>query len=93
MKLPRDLSGSELIKLLCKHYGYRRVDQRGSHVLLQTEQPRHYRIAIPEHKTLRLGTLNSILNANRKSSRHRESRNSGEALIRYTVHVGAAVLW
>lgn len=63
MKLPRDLSGSELIKLLCKHYGYRRVDQEGSHVLLQTEQPRHHRIAIPEHKTLRLGTLNSILSA------------------------------
>ena len=63
MKLPRDLSGSELIKLLCKHYGYRRVDQEGSHVLLQTEQPRHHRIAIPEHKVLRLGTLNFILNA------------------------------
>lgn len=38
MKLPRDLSGSELIKLLCKHYGYRRVDQEGSHVLLQIEK-------------------------------------------------------
>jgi predicted RNA binding protein YcfA (HicA-like mRNA interferase family) len=63
MKLPRDLSGSDLIKLLCKHYGYRRINQEGSHVLLQTEQPRHHRIAIPEHKTLRLGTLNSILNA------------------------------
>ena len=63
MKLPRDLSGSELIKLLCKHYGYSRVDQEGSHVLLQTEQPRHHRIAIPEHKALRLGTLNSILNS------------------------------
>jgi len=24
---------------------------------------RHHRIAIPEHKVLRLGTLNSILNA------------------------------
>jgi len=23
MKLPRDLSGAELIKLLCKHHGYR----------------------------------------------------------------------
>ena len=63
MRLPRDLSGSELIKVLCKHYGYSRVDQEGSHVLLQTEQPRHHRIAIPEHKVLRLGTLNSILNA------------------------------
>jgi len=27
MKLPRDLSGAELIKLLCKHHGYRRVNQ------------------------------------------------------------------
>ena len=26
MKLPRDLSGAELIKLLCKHFGYRRVN-------------------------------------------------------------------
>jgi hypothetical protein len=26
MKLPRDLSGAELIKLLCKQYGYRRVN-------------------------------------------------------------------
>jgi len=48
MKLPRDLSGSELIKVLCKHYSYSRVDQEGSHVLLQTEHPRHHRIAIPE---------------------------------------------
>ena len=63
MKLPRDLSGSELIKLLCKHYGYSRVSSHGSHVILQTEQPRPHRIAIPEHKALRLGTLNSILNA------------------------------
>jgi predicted RNA binding protein YcfA (HicA-like mRNA interferase family) len=63
MKLPRDLSGSELIKLLCKHYGYSRVDQEGSHVLLQTEEPRHHRIAVPEHKALRIGTLNSILTA------------------------------
>jgi hypothetical protein len=31
MKLPRDLSGTELIKLLCKHYGYGRVNQEGSH--------------------------------------------------------------
>ncbi len=30
MKLPRDLSGAELIKLLCNHHGYRRVNQEGS---------------------------------------------------------------
>jgi hypothetical protein len=27
MKLPRDLSGAELIKLLCKHHGYRQVNR------------------------------------------------------------------
>jgi predicted RNA binding protein YcfA (HicA-like mRNA interferase family) len=61
MKLPRDLSGAELIKLLCKRHGYRRVNQEGSHVILETDSPRHHRLAVPDHKTLRIGTLNSIL--------------------------------
>ncbi|HEY5232182.1 MAG TPA: type II toxin-antitoxin system HicA family toxin [Verrucomicrobiae bacterium] len=63
MKLPRDLTGAELIQILCKHFGYRRVNQEGSHVILQTESPGHHRLAVPDHKTLRLGTLNSILRA------------------------------
>jgi predicted RNA binding protein YcfA (HicA-like mRNA interferase family) len=63
MKLPRDLSGAELIQILCRHFGYRRVNQEGSHVILQTESPEHHRLAVPDHKTLRLGTLNSILRA------------------------------
>lgn len=33
MKLLRDLGGTELIKLLCKHFGYRRVNQEGNHVI------------------------------------------------------------
>jgi predicted RNA binding protein YcfA (HicA-like mRNA interferase family) len=63
MKLPRDLSGSDLVKLLCKHHGYQQVNQEGSHVILQTETPHHHRIAVPAHPVLRIGTLNSILNA------------------------------
>jgi predicted RNA binding protein YcfA (HicA-like mRNA interferase family) len=55
------LSGAELIKLLCKHHAYRRVNQEGSHVILETDSPRHHRLAVPDHKTLRVGTLNSIL--------------------------------
>jgi predicted RNA binding protein YcfA (HicA-like mRNA interferase family) len=50
MKLPRDLSGAELIQILCKHFGYRRVNQEGSHVILQTESPGHHRLAVPDHK-------------------------------------------
>ena len=63
MKLPRDISGADLIGVLCKHYGYQRVNQEGSHVILQTEMPVHHRIAVPDHDVLRIGTLNSILRA------------------------------
>lgn len=63
MKLPRDLSGRELIQVLCRYYGYRQVHQVGSHVILQTEAPFSHRIPIPDHSPLRLGTLNAILNA------------------------------
>jgi predicted RNA binding protein YcfA (HicA-like mRNA interferase family) len=63
MKLPRDLSGEDLIKHLCKHWGYQRVHQVGSHVILQTQQPTPHRVAVPAHTALRIGTLNSILSA------------------------------
>jgi predicted RNA binding protein YcfA (HicA-like mRNA interferase family) len=63
MKLPRDLSGAELIKLLCKHHAYHRVNQEGSHVILETESPRHHRLSVPDHNPLRIGTLNAILRA------------------------------
>ena len=63
MKLPRDLSGADLIKLLCKHHGYRQVNQEGSHVILQSDSPKHHRLAVPNHNPLRLGTLNAILRA------------------------------
>lgn len=63
MKLPRDLSGTEMVNVLCKHYGYGRVHKEGSHIIMQTETPAHHRISVPDHSPLRLGTLNAILNA------------------------------
>ena len=33
MKLPRDLSGTDLIQILCRRYGYRQVHQEGSHTI------------------------------------------------------------
>jgi predicted RNA binding protein YcfA (HicA-like mRNA interferase family) len=63
MKLPRDLSGEELIAHLSKRWGYAKVHQVGSHVILQTEEPSHHRIAVPAHKPLRVGTLNAILSS------------------------------
>jgi predicted RNA binding protein YcfA (HicA-like mRNA interferase family) len=61
MKLPRDLSGTELADHLCRHWHYLKVNQVGSHIILQTAQPSAHRLAVPAHKSLRIGTLNSIL--------------------------------
>lgn len=63
MKLPRDLSGRELAAALCRRWDYRQVHQVGSHIIVQTETPAHHRLAIPDHKPLRIGTLNGILRA------------------------------
>jgi len=61
MRLPRDLSGRDFIKSVCRKWGYREVHQIGSHIILQTEIPFPQRISVPNHKNLKLGTLNSLL--------------------------------
>jgi len=58
-KIPRDLSGKELIKKL-KRYGYEPTRQTGSHIRLTTQQNGEHHITIPDHTTLRIGTLSSI---------------------------------
>ena len=63
MKIPRDLSGSDLVQALCRDWGYRIVHQEGSHLVLETEEPSHQRLAVPAHKRIRIGTLNAILRA------------------------------
>ena len=63
MKLPRDLSGTELVKLLCREFAYRKISQEGSHIILQTDSPRSHRLSVPDHSPLRTGTLNAILRA------------------------------
>ena len=61
MKLPRNLSGEYQVKHLSKRWDYVKVHQVGSDIILQTQHPTHHRIAVPEHATLRIGTLNAIL--------------------------------
>jgi len=63
MKLPRDLSGESLVRTLCRHWGYRQVHQVGSHRVLETHEPSRQRVVVPDHKALRIGTLNAILRA------------------------------
>lgn len=61
MRLPRDLSGHDLIKLL-KRYGYEVTRQVGSHIRLRSmlRGPAHH-LTVPDHRSLRVGTLNTIL--------------------------------
>lgn len=60
MKLPRDLSGADLVKALGR-VGYRVSRQTGSHVRLTTEQPTPHHVTIPAHDSLKVGTLAAIL--------------------------------
>jgi len=46
-----------------RRWKYARANQVGSHIVLETSERSHQRIAIPNHNPLRLGTLLSILRA------------------------------
>ena len=60
MKLPTDLSGQQLRRAL-ERVGFVYQRQKGSHMILRRDDP-HARVVVPDHKTLRLGTLRQILN-------------------------------
>ena len=60
MKLPRDISGNQLIKNL-KPLGYIVTRQTGSHIRLSTDQHGQHHITIPQHEPLKIGTLAAIL--------------------------------
>lgn len=60
MKLPRDVSGEQLVKKL-ERIGYRVTRQTGSHLRLTSDTPTQHHVTIPRHNPLRLGTLSGIL--------------------------------
>ncbi|MBD1824171.1 type II toxin-antitoxin system HicA family toxin [Cyanobacteria bacterium FACHB-DQ100] len=60
MKLPRDLSGLELAKLL-EQFDYTIDHQTGSHLRLTTERNGEHHITVPAHNPLKVGTLSAIL--------------------------------
>jgi len=62
VKLPRDLSGPELVKAL-RALGYERVRQDGSHIRLTTQQGGQHHVTVPNHSPIKLGTLTGILKA------------------------------
>lgn len=60
MRLPRDLTGAELIRHLVS-LGYQKTRQTGSHVRLTCDVPHQHHVTIPLHDPLRIGTLSAIL--------------------------------
>ena len=60
MKLPRDLTGGELLRGL-RRMGYVLERQAGSHMILRCESPRPHAVTVPNHKPIKVGTLSSIL--------------------------------
>jgi len=60
MKIPRDLTGTELVRLL-KPLGYVSTRQTGSHIRLTTQQNGEHHITVPNHNPLRIGTLSAII--------------------------------
>ena len=60
MKTPRGVSADRLICAL-ERLGYKVVRQKGSHVRLRHEGPPVHLITIPQHTSLRIGTLHAIL--------------------------------
>jgi predicted RNA binding protein YcfA (HicA-like mRNA interferase family) len=60
MKVPRDLSGQDLVKALAK-VGYLVTRRKSSHIRLTTQRKGEHHLTIPDHDFLKIGTLADIL--------------------------------
>jgi predicted RNA binding protein YcfA (HicA-like mRNA interferase family) len=60
MRAPRDLSGRQLARAL-ERLWYRQVRREGSHIRLTTTLNGEHHLTIPDHSSLKVGTLGAIL--------------------------------
>ena len=60
-KIPRDINGFGLIKILGRHYQHKVTRQSGSHIRLTSFINGEHHITTPNHDSIRIGTLSSIL--------------------------------
>ena len=60
-RLPRDISGQELCKGLENVFGYKVTRQSGSHIRLTTAVNGEHHVTVPNHASIRLGTLAGIV--------------------------------
>lgn len=56
MRIPRQLSGSDLARALRK-LGYEQSRQSGSHIRLTTAVGGTHHVTVPNHRPLKVGTL------------------------------------
>ncbi|MDE2846186.1 MAG: type II toxin-antitoxin system HicA family toxin [Gemmatimonadota bacterium] len=62
MKIPRDLSGEQVVQLLSRNFGYRVRRTRGSHATVTlTTTTKEHSVTIPLHRPVRIGTLSRII--------------------------------
>lgn len=60
MRIPRNISAKELI-LALKKYGYEVQRQKGSHIRLITLLEGEHHITVPNHSSIKIGTLSGII--------------------------------
>ncbi len=54
-------SGKDICKILEK-FGFSKIRQRGSHVIMQKELPNStITVPVPQHKEIKIGTLKSMI--------------------------------
>jgi len=57
----RILSGKDVCSILAQH-GFQEVRRRGSHIVMQKKPPQTtITVPVPDHKEIRIGTLQSII--------------------------------
>ena len=60
--MPKILSGKQVIKILCREFGFYFVSQKGSHVKLKRRlRNKEIVTIVPLHKELAPGTLKGVL--------------------------------
>ena len=61
-KLPRSLSGEDVLKILCNRFGFKVSRRRGSHVVLvKFREGKKVVTVVPLHDQLAVGTLKGVL--------------------------------
>lgn len=60
--MPKTASGEDVVRVLCKHFGFVFVSQKGSHVKLRKSVEKiTFTTIVPMHDELAIGTLRGIL--------------------------------